>query len=138
MFANAVQCTSCIYLGVVDPVAPGEDHEAGGEQHPGHDVNLLGLELELFQPMDEVLLSLLQTKVEGVNCGLFNLANSMLVKVNNLSKAVNISVVLVCGTLAWAANPEYKIYAAISVFSGSSVELPLASCFDGIDPLHQK
>ena len=65
MFADAVQCTSCIYLGVVNPVAPGEDHEAGGEQHPGHDVNLLGLELELLQPMDEVLLSLLQTKVGG-------------------------------------------------------------------------
>ena len=41
------------------------DHEAGGEQHPGHDVNLLGLELELFQPVDEVLLSLLQTQVGG-------------------------------------------------------------------------
>ena len=65
MFANALHCISCIYLGVVNPVAPGEDHEAGGEQHPGHDVNLLGLELELFQPVDEVLLSLLQTKVGG-------------------------------------------------------------------------
>ena len=59
------QCMSCVYLGVVDPVAPGEDHEAGGEQHPGHDVNLLGLKLELLQPVDEVLLCLLQTEVGG-------------------------------------------------------------------------
>ena len=55
-----------------------------------------------------------------------------------VSKAVNISVVLVCGALALMSNLKYKLYAVISAFSGTAVELPLAACYDGIDPLQNE
>ena len=55
-----------------------------------------------------------------------------------VSKVVNISVVLVCGALALMSNPKFKLYAVISAFSGTAVELPLAACYDGIDPLHHE
>ena len=55
-----------------------------------------------------------------------------------LSRAVTITVTLVCVTLGWLTNPEYKVYAISSVYSGRVSELPMAACIDGIDPLHQK
>ena len=42
-------------------------------------------------------------------------------------------------SLAMMCHPEDKVFGAISVFKGSSlVQLPLAACKEGIDPLHQK
>ena len=51
---------------------------------------------------------------------------------------INRSVVCVCFLLGSLCHPEFKLYGIISVLSNSSIEMPLASCKDGIDPLHQK
>ena len=41
-------------------------------------------------------------------------------------------------SLAMMCHPEDKVFGAISVFKDSPVQLPLAACKEGIDPLHQK
>ena len=54
------------------------------------------------------------------------------------SRMVNRSVILACAMLGLFCNPEFKLHATISILQGRQVEMPLAACTDGIDPLHQK
>ena len=54
------------------------------------------------------------------------------------SAIVTRSIIVVCFSLGLLCHPEYKLFAVISVLKGTRVNLPLAACIDGIDPLHQK
>ena len=54
------------------------------------------------------------------------------------SAVINRSVVGVCFLLGCLCHPEFKLYGIISVLSNLPTEMPLASCKDDIDPLHQK
>ena len=54
------------------------------------------------------------------------------------SAVINRSVVGVGFLLGCLCHPEFKLYGIISVLSNLPTEMPLASCKDDIDPLHQK
>ena len=54
------------------------------------------------------------------------------------STMVNRAVFVACATLGIFCHPEFKLHGTISIMQGKRVELPLAACIDGIDPLHQK
>ena len=54
------------------------------------------------------------------------------------SAVVERSIILICVSLGLICHPEYKLFAVISVLKGIQVDLPLAACINGIDPLHQK
>ena len=51
---------------------------------------------------------------------------------------ISISVVLISQTLGWLCNPEYKLFVALAIFFQGPVEAPMASCYDDVDPFHQK
>ena len=58
---------------------------------------------------------------------------------NLISKVTKRTFFVLWLSLAMMCHPEDKVFGAISVFKGSSpVQLPLAACKEGIDPLHQK
>ena len=54
------------------------------------------------------------------------------------STMINRSVILACAVLALFSNPEFKTFGTMSISHGKRMELPLAACIDGTDPLHQK
>ena len=54
-----------------------------------------------------------------------------------VSAAVNRSILLVSGSLGLLCHPEFKLFGAISVLKGVHVDMPIGTCMDGIDPLHQ-
>ena len=55
-----------------------------------------------------------------------------------VTRAINMSVALICITLGGLCHGDYKQYIAMSIFSGEPVEAPLTACIDSKEPHHQK